>query len=402
VSRPGRSNEDLTSRLAGDKRVKALRVLAQRPNLPAEVYEYIGKIGSKTLDETLAGNPWTPRALRIAKLLGFTDSSRHSEYRLQHQLAELTADDESLLGEIADRTENLIAMKMFLDAGVVSGKTLLRYCDRALRPVPLPADRRYSIDSTRDEVLLLLARQPLDARRRQRLAKEARRVAEEYTHWSYMRTKFVEAAELLESFDEGFHARLGEFAATSDPEVATKLLEELLMGKPSEAFKERILREMCSHRTLPSPVTLAHVNGIGWEFAEMLEKEYLRRRDFEALGTCVRSDYRKPVWFSELNSGEQRSLVVEVIKACRRHDDEVPRWALSVEGVEDFVDIVVEALPWPQLCTRLAEAGTVLVEVQRRIVAKSEDCPQFWENFETLADEFEGSLSELMDAAANL
>jgi len=117
----------------------------------------------------------------------------------------------------------------------------------------------------------------------------------------------------------------------------------------------------------------------------------------------------EPEWLGLLS--DPRPVLEEIVSLARTKGEALPNWLMTHPAVYHQPEMALKLLPWQSLhqVSNVPQYGSdenvdpakrdLVVDAAQKVIAdRMGTDPQKWEVFATLADEFEGTLHELLDA----
>ena len=262
-------------------------------------------------------------------------------------------------------------------------------------------------------LLTRLAVEDLDGESVRKLRLLAGRLAkEEKSGYSYWKPSYDGAKHLLSGKGRDDAARIRRLAASTDPSESLTLLRELLgNGKSLDKYphKDAVFPAIAANAVLPAEVVAPFVDEFSHEDQRRMFALWARRGDFSTLAPIAMESYGQP-WFLDVVA-DQGALLAAVVAHARAADEDVPQWVFSHPAVYGSPETALSLLPWRNIreVTSVDVYGSepaadpdkgnlVVSAAQKLIVERLGTDSGRWEVFSTLANEFEGSLIDLLDA----
>lgn len=417
ASRPGRSREDLESRLGKEKRATVLLPLAKMTELPADLYRQVAATTSVKVAEALLGNPSVPRDVKLAKIADASSSiDKKGDWRQREFIAGALGRDRELLEELLRCSNDAVVVTNCLNALVevspeVIEDVLGRFDDLTVSDSdyfsPVPALCEALSDQNLSATQLQKLRSVVKTRQEQEKLKSNHRSVD------YSSVRF-----LLSENGRKLTAKCRRLATSTEAAESSALLKELVRLMRKHNIEDRVMRAAVTNRVLPPEAIEQFMGGLYGDLETRLARNWMQRGEYARLAAMAVDSYWAPSWMNECpDIGAFLSAIVEHV---RDKDEALPDWVLTHEYVLGTPQASVLFLPWKQLyrisadgfnMVRLGSPDTVegLAEVnakvdavaavaQQLIVDRLGDDKLLWETFNTLADEFEGPLPDLLDA----
>jgi len=416
ASRPGRSREELTSRLGKEKRATVLLPLAKMTELPADLYRQVSETSSVKVAEALLENPSVPRDVKLAKIAAASASiDKKGEWRQREFIASALGQDRELIEELLRHSNDAVVVTNCLDRlGEVSREML----DVVLARFDTLAATGNEYYSPVPALCETLAEKDLSASQLQKLRSAVKSLHERAKTKNYGSETYATSRFLLSENGRSLTAKCRRLAVSTDVAEASSLFAELVRLMRKNNVENRVLHAAVTNRVLPPKVLEPHMNDLHGDLETRLACNWMQRGEYARLAAMAVDMYWSPAWMDECpDMGAFLSAVVEHV---RDKDEALPDWVLTHEYVLSTPQASVLFLPWKQLhrisadgfnLVRLGSPDTVegLAEVNAKVDAVAEVAQQLivdrlgddkllWETFNTLADEFEGPLPDLLDA----
>lgn len=417
ASRPGRSREELASRLGKEKRATVLLPLAKMTELPADLYRQVSETSSVKVAEALLENPSVPRDVKLAKIADASASiDKKGDWRQREFIASALGRDRELLEELLRRSNDAVVVTNCLDTlGEVSREML----DSVLARFDALAVTDSEYYSPIPALCETLAERDLSAAQLQKLRSAVKSLHEQAkTKGSYGGKEYSTARFLLSENGRKLTEKSRRLAVSTDVAESSSLFAELVRLMRKHDVEGRVLRAAVTNRVLPPEALEPHMNQLHGDLDTQLARNWMQRGEYARLAAMAVDSYWSPSWVDECpDMGAFLSAVVEHV---RDRDEALPDWVLTHEYVLGTPQASVLFLPWKQLhrinadgfnlvrlgspdtVEGLAEANAkvdaVAAVAQQLIVDRLGDDKLLWETFNTLADEFEGPLPDLLDA----
>lgn len=397
LRRPGRTREEIVARLAKEKRVSALLPLASMEDLPEEVYERVALQDSAKISVALLANKSVPRSLRVARAAALFADANFSHWNTVEAVKTSHLFDPGFVADLAPRVTSLAGAHFCLTNGKVTSADASRFLAMALAAEKTDqSDPHRYYHTSYEDVLCLLAEADLVAKDVEVLTKALRR-GEKRNQSRYGRNDFARGLSALESRNSEFEVLLTEFVSCTDP-VRTGERFTALLKTATDYQKERVLSTGCRHQHLDSALMLPHVEDIRGADEESLVREWERRGDTTVLGRAMVTVFYGGHWLEVLK--DPLPVLVEAFRACG--DDEPPYWLARHQLFLDHPERVVDLLGWGNLLVLASEDDKLRTAVSEKVTARLGSDPLLWENFDSLGEDFSGTLGELLDTVEKI
>lgn len=410
ASRPGRTHEELTRRLSNEKRVTTLLPLAKMPGLPADIYAEIAQRSSVKLTEALMANPSVPEEIklsRIVEIVSILDKRKH--WYAEQAVSEFAGTSTTLRRALAAHTCNpsilmavipgdLVEMPSELTASIFARLDRLAECR----------------ESQIGDLLVRLSVQNLTAEQLKTLRKMVNGLVKSskntYSYWS---TSCYDTAKHLLSEKGRKHAsQIRRLACSTDVEESQKLLRELLGAPKNSAklpYRDAVYPAIAVNQVLPAKLVKEYLDEFSGFDERRLFATWCSRGEIKVLAEVALEAWGEPEWLELLS--DPRPVLEEIVSLARTKGEALPNWLMTHPAVYHQPEMALKLLPWQSLhqVSNVPQYGSdenvdptkrdLVIDAAQKVIAdRMGTDPQKWEVFATLADEFEGTLHELLDA----
>lgn len=437
ASRPGCDITQVLERLSSEKRVTALLPLTSVSNLPEEIYGMLLARQSPKLAKALLANTTLSREVKEKFLPEFVAALEHRErgvydYQRIANFAAFTGEDVDLLvkslafandpvlivaglerleEEAPARLAEAVALVVSRIGDIAGAKKDEVESSAAARASGLP------------ELFENLGAKELDPGQLKDVRAALRTVSERFQQYrcaDLLRTaKFA-----LSQKGRGVLAEVLELGSTTDTARAGKLVKQLVTGRcaSDSPYYMKARRALVDNAALPVELVLPLVAYLGEGDRCTLVSRWLEQGDFEAVAKLLYEEYDVSEYIGHVE--DVTPIIEAVIRLAADEDDVIPGWVLEHEMLATNPELAISLLPWKTLsdiedpeytdgfdddppAPRENPDGTsgaeqVTQTAQDLIAASLGSDPQRWETFASLAEEFEGTLPDLLHAAASL
>lgn len=404
VSKPGRTREDLLDRLSKEKRVAALLPLATMSGLPEDVYRRIGRIDSVRLTTALLTNPAAPKDLRIEKVRRWaTTLDTTSTWGLDSLIREHCQNDRDLYMVVAESVTCIRAMRSCVSLGVVTPEIASRYLSAAIAEEKAATKdqktgRHRFYDRDFEHLFVSLATIELSEEDRKRLIASLKRVKQRYASQHYgSGNEAEEALALLNTRGTPFETDLRDFETCTDPARAAERFTALLALARSTKNEQqgRIVALAARHPYLPPACMSSFIEDMNGDDTTALVDNWVVRGENAAIAAMMLEDYYAPYWLERVPNAA--AVLFEAIRLAAAQSDEIPYWMCRHELIASHAEAALQVMPWRQVVTAADEFPELRALMLQRIVADLGSDPATWENFDSLADEYDGTFEELIE-----
>jgi hypothetical protein len=410
ATRPGRTSEDLRDRLLGDKRVSALLPLAGQRGLGDEVYQTIARISSAKLAEALAANTGAPIEIRVAKIKEFVSRSPRGAYNRHderlHKICRCTGADtpeqeRRLYEAVADTTCVIPYIKACLQRAHVRSQDLDKWIDN-LETYYRFDDRAWQ--QQLGELVVLIGQQPLTATQRLRLIEKAKYLADN-TRENWHAHGIRRAVESLGDFDEAVAKAFAALETSEDEATFTERCD-ILRGICSPEELPRIASVMARHPHAPVMLSISYLP----HFKDRSDIERLTERidargDIDGLLELVRRTENgnyPPHVLRLMQSTTATAVLDKYVEALVAVDRPLPAWFVETPYITSRPELAIERMQWTVLSKAVGKNQRVATMVEHTILEALGTNQESWDAFHTLAEGYDGSLTELLGAAGAL
>lgn len=411
ASRPGRTREELIARLGEEKRATVLLPLAKMTDLPEEVYRQVAESSSVKVSEALLGNTSVPRDVKRSKIAdALPVLERKSSWKQREFFASAIGDDQEMLTLVASRASSASVVRYCLENLRVMSPELI---DSVFERIDsLVADKGYYSDEG-PGLCLALAEQDLKAEHLQKL----RDIAKEKTKGSGSRHgSFDDVKFFVSEKGRGTLRKIHRLSRSTDLKESMTLLNGLKKDGGSHYVEQRLHAAIAANPVLPPDVVTPFAEHMWGDTVSVLALNWAARGELAKVAELACESHWKPDWLDAVP--DVGGLLKAVVEYTRLRDESVPTWVLTHESVLASPEASVALLPWNHLYRvdteglssymfNSEEASTaetrrktdaVIAVAQQMIVDRLGSDKMLWETFKTLADEFEGTLPDLLDA----
>lgn len=410
ASRPGRTHDELTSRLGSEKRVTTLLPLAKMHDLPVEIYLEIAKRPSVKITEALMVNPSVPEEVKLSRIVEIASIlDRRSGWRADLGVSEVAGESTTLLRALAEHScrPSILVTALTTERIEISSGLISSLFERIER---FPKDD----DASLGDLLVRLSVQDLTAPQLKKLRTVVNSIVREAksSHWNSGAESQAAAKHLLSEKGRAHAAQIRRLAVSTDVEESQQLLRKLL-GSPKAAaklpYREAVYPAVAVNKVLPPAAVKPYLDEFGMQDERRLQDTWCARGEVKALAEIALDAWGQPEWLDTLK--DPRPVLEEVVTLARTKGEALPRWLMTHPAVYHEPVTAIALLPWQSLhrVSNIPEYGSdekvdvvkrdlVVDAAQKLIAERMGGDPQKWEVFATLANEFEGTLPDLLDA----
>jgi hypothetical protein len=400
------------ARLASEKRVTALLLLAVRNDLPDSAYASLASRNSVKINTALVNNTSLPTFVKLNFMENFVrvldNNGSYNSRELVNSF--VAADPEVALALAKETTSPGVALALVSGPHKVADGQVDAIIDRldSIQQATA-ADRSYCYG----ELVESLAEQDLSASQLAKLRKTVNRLIKRWDAGYYDDTKRMLSAKGREVW-----AKTAELAVSTSLSRSKSLVAALLGSRVSgieRSYRSASLRAMARNKVLPVEAYIPYLDEFETQDYNAIIADWLSRGELDAVARHLLDCWIAPQWFEDLV--DPLPLVSATLDAASASGGSPPVWLLRHPSAFSSPQRAVEALPWKYITALdtaelTDELGPVdattagpadVVRVAREMLLDSlGDDAHSWEVFSQLADEFEGTLPDLLFAAANI
>jgi len=397
------------ARVADETDIHALLPLARAGGLPGIVYEHIGRHDSYRIAEALLGNsdaPTSSKLARIEHVVKALDSRRPSS---QHSYACSTiGEDRDLAAAVLRRTRKAaVAVVALSVAGKPDPETMRILVER----LPVMVDDETADNRVVVELLELLSILELDGGHLRTL----RLAAKEQAHkrglggggrWA---VSLRDATFLLSANGRRTLGRIAALASERDAAKAAAEIAELTGNSANGTLVVSLVFDAASSNPhLPAKVLLPYMDAIDGDAGTSMVRRWLADGEICHLVDATLEAHEEPWWVEALGD-DAGDLLLAVVTAAG--GGRVPHWVSSHRVFTGNPDVALSVFPWHRVVDVdderdvRGENGANALVIDHAVALlrrRFGDDPVKWDLFAGLAEEFEGSLVELVEAAETL
>jgi hypothetical protein len=410
ASRPGRTHDELTSRLGSEKRVTTLLPLAKMHDLPVEIYLEIAKRPSVKLTEALMVNPSVPEEIKLSRILEIASIlDGRSGWRADLGVAEVAGKSATLLHALAEHScRPSVLLTALADEPVEIPSGMIASLFERIDRFPKDDDARLA------DLLVRLSIQDLTTPQIKKLRAVVNLVVRESknSYWFSGSAACATAKHLLSEKGRKHAAQIRSLATSTDVEESQKLLRELL-GTPKSAantlYCEAVYPAIAVNTVLPAELVKQYLDEFSGLDESRLVATWCARGEVKALAEHALEAWSQPEWLEKIK--DPQPILEAVVSLARSKDEPIPNWLMTHPAVYDQPGTAMMFLPWQSLHqvsnvsqfssdenVDVTKRDLVVDAAQKLIAERMGTDPQKWEVFATLANEFEGTLPDLLDA----
>lgn len=410
ASRPGRTHDEIIHRLGNEKRVTTLLPLAKMHDLPVEIYFEIAKRPSVKITEALMVNPSVPEEIKLSRITEIASIlDGRSGWRADLGVAEVAGKSATLLRALAEHAcRPSILLTALADEPVELPSGMIASLFERIDRFPKDDDARLA------DLLVRLSIQDLTTPQIKKLRTVVNLVVKQSknSYWFGGSAACETAKHLLSEKGRKHAAQIRSLATSTDVEESQKLLRELLGTTKSAAnasYREAVYPALAVNQVLPAETVKQYLDEFSGFDESRLVATWCARGEVKALAEKAFDAWSQPEWLDTLK--DPQPILEAVVALARSKDEPIPNWLMTHPVVYDRPETALTFLPWQSLYqvsnvpqyssdenVDVKKRDLVVDAAQKLIAERMGTDPQKWEVFATLANEFEGTLPELLDA----
>lgn len=421
ASRPGLTSEELIKRLSKDTRVVSLLPLAMLEGLPEEVYATLASHGSVKLTGTLMLNPSVSLAVRLAHVDNMVRALDVStKWSLPTTIMQYTQGNEPLLKAIISRSTKPDVIIAALGACQQPPADWVESCIDRIDDLMALESESHTYIRAGASLLEAMACEDLTAVQLKKLQQVASTLVKESgkKHQMYYGTDYNDAKKMFSPKGRLIVADIKRLRNSLDVQesllLVAKLLPSTLTNVKSVShidsfYRQSALDALPYNQVLPVGSVEPHIGDLSDSgLTRKLMLNWINRGEIEAVARCAAEEWGAPPWLPSLP--DPLVVVEAMVKYTLNKNDDVPHWLLAHPLVVSSPAVALALLPWKCLSS---VSDTVWLDVKEQVSSEQilalfqaihtmigsrlGDDPRKWEAFTTLANEFQGSLPDLLD-----
>lgn len=419
--RPGRQNSEITERFASETKIGNLLPIARTPGLAPEIYAALGRKDSLKLAEALTGNPDASPEAKLARIEAIMVAiEKRGGWRRQHDAVAAIGNDPRVAEAVLRRARSAgVALAALAVAENLHQET-----------VELLVSRLEGMTGAEEagvnlviELLEAVAMLELDDKQLKKVRSitgiRAKEHGDGLSYWApdFSQAKFLVSAKGRQALEEV--RNLG----TADPETVERVLRNVAGKQNADNPLETVALVAAARNPRLTPKTLKPViEDIPGDDAIKLLNRWMADGHVDDVLDVTREYYSAPWWLDRIV--DPLPLLRRAAEKARTNGDPVPSWVVEHPLIAGSPRLAIELLPWHCLAdadeargyleekelsrdaddTRREDAGTntVMTAVLQLLEERLGSDPVKWDTFRGLADEFQGTLGELLDTAATV
>lgn len=408
TGRPGRDPAQLAAHLRLDQSTSVLLPLASRPDLDPLVYHVLAASRSSKVAFALAANRHVPLDVRKASVRRYVAHSPQGTWaRAVERLVDVCGADSSNSQAMWDAAADTL-MAPYISACLTRAHVRESDIERWVSQLVVicdAADGRWRglleniVETIGRRTLTLAVRDELLAHADQLVVREAGGMSGEPEPWQ---VALQVAVERVRALDDQLQRDIARFENDPDPDSARSSLGVLLERYREPSAVAEILHTAGRHLG----VDAREVYALMLEHDLMLSGALVARLEREGAHDIVDDlfegsylDAYTPWFIAYLDTPDTTTrLYLESVSASDRL---WPDWSTHVLVDGGYLEAVLDKIRWVAVA-QIADHPEVAVLIRQTLQRELGDDHQRWEAFRVLAENFEGSLADLLDAARAL
>lgn len=396
AKKPGRTEQELTTRLAADKRVSVALSLANLPDLNRELYAALATIDSTNLTTALAKNVSVPFDIRLSLMSKVAQTPPRSTYDPDGFLKEIcvgVTDDETdqFYQKILETTTATPYIRVCFDRGIVTAKHIDQYVSNFTEIYNYGKGKWHHDART---ILAKITRSTISRDQRNTLIDTLEKMYDQNSK-EYLNNQIPPAIALLKNYDETIEQDLQTLIATTDTASADQLVGSLLARKCSDT-QERALHIAAEHEHVSAKIVIPFLETMGMLDQRAFIQKLEQRGDLEILADIAVGG--KHIHWLE----NSLPVIMVIVKRCIAAETTIPDWTMREGVLANNLEIGLHHTSWELLSGRANQVEGLATLIEKTILENLEDNASYWETFSNLSEEYTGSLFELLQVARKL
>jgi hypothetical protein len=408
ASRPGRDPAQLAAHLRLERRTSVILPLAHRPDLDPLIYRVLAESRSSKVAFALAANQHVPLDVREASVRRYVSHSPQGTWaRAVERLVDVCSADSSnsqAMWEAA--ADTLMAPYVFacLTRTHVRESDVERWVSQ-LVVICDAADGRWRgllgniIETIGRRTLTLTVRAEMLAHADQLLKREAGGTSGEAEPWHAALRVGVERVRAL---DDQLQRAVERFENDPDPDSARTRLSVLMARYRETSAVDAVLHSAGRHLGVPAREVYTLMLERDLMLSGALVARLAREGNHGIVTDLFEESYSSmytPWFLAYLDKPDTTTRAyLEAVSASGRL---WPDWSIHVIVDGGYLEAVLDKIRWAAVA-QIADHPGVAVLIRQALQRELGDDHQRWEAFRVLAENFEGSLADLLTAARAL
>jgi len=426
ASRPGLTSKQLLERLASDTRVSTLLPLAGLPGLPQEVYGSIAARDSVKLTTVLMANPSVDASTMMANISSIVRALEGTKYphEVESMLANWKTKDDTLLREILVRSNKPAVILEALWAAKEPPHDWVESCmsriDAIIAADSAVQDHYLKRSSSIIEELACTDLAPEHLKKLRSITNALIAKTEKDESLSHYARTYLSAKTMLSSKGRALFADALRLKECTDLKESVRLFKKILPGSlrgsiynrrtpgVEEAFMAASFNAVSYNKVLPVDLLAPYLELMQDKWSEnRLMCNWISRGELSAVAAHAAEEWNTPEWLAALP--DPLAVLQATVKHVLDRKEPIPGWVLTHSLVLDSPDTALSLLPWKWLssiathiwseidqASAQTKADVLLNKAQAFIVSRLKEDPQKWETFSKLAEDYDGTLPDLL------
>lgn len=417
--RPGRQNSEIIDRFASETKISKLLPIARTPGLVPEIYTALGRKDSIKLAEALVRNTDATPEAKLARIdTIMTVIEKRDGYRQQRDATDTIGKDPVVAEAVLRRARSAEVALAALDAAENPHPETIELLISRLEEMTGATDIGANLVIGLLEAVALLELNDKQLKTvRSITSKRAKEHGNDLSYWApdFGQAKLLVSAKGRQALQEV------RSLATADPETVERVLRSVAAKHNNDNPLETIALAAASRNTRLAPKLLKPViEDIPEDDAIELLNRWIDDGHIDDVLDVARQHYSTPWWLDRI--ADPLPLLLRAAEMARTNEEHLPAWVVEHPLIAGSPRLAIEVLPWRYLAEAETARGyleelardagdtgeedtktnTVMTAVLQMIEERLGSDPVKWDTFQSLADEFQGTLGELLDTAATV
>jgi hypothetical protein len=411
AARPGRGNEEIAARFRDEHRIANILPLARLRGLPAEVYMHLGRPESVKVAEALYSNPSVPAACKLLRIeVGIDLLESKKGWKKQAHTRDAIDGDHDLAIAVLRRARSVgVIMGALESCGGLDTETL----DDLLNRLPLMIEDDREQVTALSEVLEALALLDLDDKQLGLLRKAVKKATSVHGNVkaSYWSQSFDGAKFLTSPKGRDTLATIRDLEHTVEIAQAAKTLKTLASrNRGYTSVAELAVNAACRNPYLPAAVLRPYIDNADTTNLLTAIQRWMADGEYDHLVEMANEEYGAPWWLMEIEN--PLPLLLRAVEIAKETGTRIRGWVTEHPMVVGSPQLALDTLPWHYIADidEVAEYSPetdvnpdlIVGAAARLITERLGTDPDKWEIFSRLAEEYDGTLPELLETASTL
>lgn len=391
VSRAGRSMEEITALIKRETRGTVLEQLATRGELPEEAYRQLGALPTQAVMLNLLCNNNVDAGLKTQVAAKFATVCKRQTYDLQNKITQIVKSQPQLLETMVDANPTDAVLRSLFGAfDIATEQSKLKMVHRfgeVLKALPdtlgwVSYEAFNVIGSALDNVEV----------------RKAVTASIPTKHENYsVNSQVQELHRQVKLRAEGTFEKLEAFATGNDPAEILALVRQIVAGRHRD-FETTLIAQVFANSSASIPALTELISHCRYrtDWAVLVN-----RADFADLFAelCVNHLH---LLQDEIFSlvGDSKQYMLTMLDHIRAQGAQVPNWVMNNRILKD--EEVLHRLPMSFFRLDRMSSKTAKEWYVKTVLAALSTDDKRWETFETLSEQFDGSLPDLLETVEKL